>query len=204
VDHACKERFVSSYAEALLDLSKEPTSPSLLTLQLDEMAKVELKNSGTGKMSGAIYSGINSFSNVVENAMEKFTFTETHNPDLYPSNSRMEAEIIAFTLKLFRGDDESSAVLTSGGTDSIANAVLTYKHWGCKVKGIKKPNIIASIPTHIALDRACKYYNIELRFTHYKNGNVDLKKTECLSDSNTIAIWGSFNEYCWGVIEPIK
>jgi len=44
-----------------------------------------------------------------------------------------------------------------------------------------------------------------LRLIPYtKEKIVDLKKTKRAIDSNTIAIYSSFNEYCYGVIEPIK
>lgn len=75
---------------------------------------------------------------------------------------------------------------------------MKYLAWG-----ITKPNIVASIASHPALHRACWYYNIDLWLIPYIDFKVDLTGTENAIDSNTIALYGSFNEYCYGVIEPI-
>ena len=56
----------------------------------------------------------------------------------------MENDIVAFTKDIFNGDDETLGITTGGGTDSISNAVLTYKLWAKEVKGVKTPNLVVS------------------------------------------------------------
>lgn len=48
------------------------------------------------------------------------------------------------------GDEEVTGYTTTGGTDSIANAILAYKHWGREVKGITNPNLVIGFTTHLA------------------------------------------------------
>ena len=67
----------------------------------------------------------------------------------------MEWEIVHFAWKICNGDDEVCGYTTTGGTDSISNAILTYKHWGKEVKGITKPNIVIGFTTHLAFIWAC-------------------------------------------------
>jgi len=114
----------------------------------------------------------------------------------------MENYMINFTLNIYHAGSDAIGITTSGGTDSIANAVLSYKMkylaWG-----ITKPNIVASIYSHPALNRACWYYNIELRLIPYNNSLLDLGATQNEIDQNTIALYASYNEYCIGHIEPI-
>jgi len=114
----------------------------------------------------------------------------------------MENYLLKFTLDLYHAGPEAIAISTFGGTDSIANAVLSYKMKYLE-RGITKPNIVASVNSHPALNRACWYYNIELRLISYKNYEVDLETTEKAIDQNTIALYTSFNDYCYGVLEPI-
>ena len=127
----------------------------------------------------------------------------TNQPDLYLSVQQMENYMVNFTLNIYHAGPEAIGITTSGGTDSIANAVLSYKmkYLG---RGITKPNLVASIYSHPALNRACWYYNIELRLIPYKNGHLDLESTQNAIDPNTIALYASFNEYCHGYIEPIR
>lgn len=67
------------------------------------------------------------------------------------------------------GDEEVCGHVTTGGTDSISNAILAHKFWGREVKGITKPNIVIQYTTHLAFIRACQYYNVECRIVKLKN-----------------------------------
>ena len=56
--------------------------------------------------------------------------------------------------------------MTSGGTESILIAMKAYRDWARAVKGITNPNIVAVRTAHPALDKACEYFNINLRKVH--------------------------------------
>ena len=53
----------------------------------------------------------------------------------------MEAEVIQMTVNLFGGDANCCGALTSGGTESLVTAILVYKNWARKTKGITRPNL---------------------------------------------------------------
>ena len=91
------------------------------------MNQAENERAKTGKLSGAIYSSEREFTKDCEEAMQMFAKETTLKPEMYKSVQQFENFIADFTLKLFRATEESIAITTYGGTDSIANAVLTYK-----------------------------------------------------------------------------
>jgi len=71
-------------------------------------------------------------------------------PELFPSVQKMENYVVDFTLKMFNAPLNGCGMTSFGGTDSIANAVLTYKLKYLE-RGIKNPNIVASTASHVAL-----------------------------------------------------
>ena len=69
---------------------------------------------------------------------------------MYPSATKLEAEIIAMTADMLHGDDDTSGLVTSGGTESLVTAMLTYREWGRNAKGIDRPQIIMPVTAHPA------------------------------------------------------
>ena len=67
----------------------------------------------------------------------------------------MEKDLISFAWEMCHGDSEVTGYTTTGGTDSIANAILVYKHWAWEVKGITHPNLVIGFTTHLAFIWAC-------------------------------------------------
>ncbi len=78
---------------------------------------------------------------------------------------QLEADIISCVIDLFNGKKEDGAcgLTTSGGTESIIMAVLAYREYFKKTKGITKPNLVMSHTAHAAFDKACFYLSIEMR-----------------------------------------
>lgn len=61
--------------------------------------------------------------------MEQFAFSDSSS-EIHPSIKQMEREIIDFSRTIMHGDNEVTGHTTTGGTDSIANAILAHKIWG--------------------------------------------------------------------------
>lgn len=80
----------------------------------------------------------------------------------FASCAQFESEIIRMTLELHNAPKGACGLAPSGGTESILLAMLAYREWGRK-RGISKPNIIVPVTAHGALDKACFYFDIELR-----------------------------------------
>ena len=66
------------------------------------------------------------------------------------------------TIDLYNGTQDSCGLMTSGGTESLFIAMLTYREWGRK-RGIKKPNIVCSQTAHVGMAKAAFYLGMEMR-----------------------------------------
>ena len=77
--------------------------------------------------------------------------------------------------------------------------MLAYREWAKKTKGITKPNIVMSETAHCAFDKACFYFQIELRKLRItKDFTADFDAIKKSMDKNTICLVASSPEYCYG------
>jgi hypothetical protein len=77
---------------------------------------------------------------VIVAAYAKYCVSNPLHPDVFPAIRKMEAEIVAMTLKLFNNPD-GAGTMTSGGTESIIMSVKTHRDWARAVKGITEPEM---------------------------------------------------------------
>jgi sphinganine-1-phosphate aldolase len=73
--------------------------------------------------------------------LEEFFYANPLHADLFPACRQMEAELISMTGDLFGQGKEACGCITSGGTESIGMAMLTYRNWARDTKGIKNPEL---------------------------------------------------------------
>eukprot|EP01101_Sappina_pedata_P008693 TRINITY_DN4872_c0_g1_i1.p1 TRINITY_DN4872_c0_g1~~TRINITY_DN4872_c0_g1_i1.p1 ORF type:complete len:565 (+),score=202.02 TRINITY_DN4872_c0_g1_i1:13-1707(+) len=164
-------------------------------------------NWNDGKVSGSVYYGDNSASNVVEEALRTFSIANPLHPDLFPGVRKMEAEVVAMVVKMFNGDAACCGTMTSGGTESILLAVKTYRDMARETRGITKPNIILPITAHAAFEKACQYFNVELVSIPLNTDGsftVDISKVKSAINRNTICIAGSAPNFPNGTIDDIE
>lgn len=102
------------------------------------------------------------------------------------------------TCKIFKNKG-SYGCLTSGGTESILLSILAHREWKAS-QGVTKPNLVCSSSCHPAFDKACTYYNIEIRKVNVnENYNVDVKDLKKRIDYNTIAVIASCPGFPHGI-----
>ncbi len=107
------------------------------------------------------------------------------------------------TLELHNAPDGACGLAPSGGTESILLAMLAYREWG-RARGISKPNIVVPITAHGSLDKACFYFDIELRkIPLTEKFEVDIEKMRDNIDSNTVCLVGSAPDYAFGLFDNI-
>lgn len=117
----------------------------------------------------------------------------------------MEAEIIRWTLDLYKGDENTCGIVTSGGTESIILAILAYREQGLIERSITKPNIVCSETAHPAFDKGGHYLGVEIRKVPLlKNFMADVKAMKRQIDSNTICLVASAPEYPFGNMDPVE
>src|SRR5580700_11762736 len=100
---------------------------------LRTMAKEEDAAWESGKCSGTMYCGDHDHYSFMNEAFGLFAHVNVLQRDICPSATKFEAEIISMVLDLHHaeaavaGGDEPCGLVTSGGTGSIAHAILAYR-----------------------------------------------------------------------------
>ena len=58
--------------------------------------------------------------------------------------NQLESEILRMTLDLYNAPKDACGITTSGGTESILMAILAYREYAKKNKGVTSPNLVMS------------------------------------------------------------
>ncbi|ESK81959.1 sphingosine-1-phosphate lyase [Moniliophthora roreri MCA 2997] len=158
-----------------------------------------------GKVSGAVYHGHPSLSNVISTAYARYCLSNPLHPDLFPAVRKMEAEIVRMCLELYNNPD-GAGTMTSGGTESIVMAVKTYRDWAKETKGITKPEMILPASAHAAFDKAAAYFGIKIHQipVNSVSRKVDMKRVRKAINPNTILLVGSAPNFPDGNMDPIS
>ena len=178
--------------------------------ELSQMAKEEDATWETGKISGSYYCGDHDHYDYIDEAFALFAHVNALQRDICPSGTKFEAEIISMTLDLFHADAVTDAdpvgLVTSGGTGSIAHAMLAYREHARDTRGITAPNVVKPETAHPAFDKACHLFGIELRVAPVDatTATVDPAEMSARIDENTVAIIGSACNYGYGTVDPIE
>jgi len=172
--------------------------------ELAEMAAEEDRKGDTGRVSGSIYSGDHDHYRFQVEAFGHFAHANVLQRDMYPSATKMESEIVSMTAAMLHGDDDTGGVITSGGTESLMNPMLVYRERGRIEKGITEPQVILPTTAHVALDKACHYFGIEVvRAPVTDDFVVDVDFVRDHITAQTVALVGSAGSYPYGLVDPI-
>ncbi len=183
------------------------TPRDVLLEQLHQMARAEDPSWESGKCSGTMYCGDHEHYEFLNEAFSLFSHVNALQRDLCPSATKFEAEIIAMTLDMLGAstvsDSQPVGLITSGGSGSIAHAVLAYRE--ANATRTRTPNIIKPETAHPAFDKACHLFGIELRSAPVDplTAQVDTQWVNSHIDANTVALVGSACNYGYGTVDPI-
>ncbi|MGE5747472.1 MAG: pyridoxal phosphate-dependent decarboxylase family protein [Solirubrobacterales bacterium] len=198
------ERFGVTRALPDSGRSREQILSELRTMATEEDAVWE-----EGRCSGTMYCGDRDHYAFLKEAFGLFAHQNALQRDMCPSATRFEGEIIAMALDLFHAGEaegaEPAGMVTSGGTASIAQAVLAYREQGRDERGIERPNLVKPETGHPAFDKACHLFGVEMRHVPVDRETtlVEPEKVGEAIDQNTVAIVGSAGNYGYGTIDPI-
>lgn len=222
-----KNRIAAEYDKLLADLRKSAkpyadefesttTLPDRgrggdeLLRELEALREREEARWREGFMSGGVYHGEPEHVALLERAYAIHSQTNPLHSDVWPSIAKLEAEIVAMTADMLGGahvaaPDQACGTVTSGGTESILLAIKTYRDQARAERGVTKPNLVAPVSAHVAFDKACQYFGIELRKTATAaDYRADVRAAKRAVDRNTIAMVGSAPGFPHGVVDPIE
>ncbi|MGD0378788.1 MAG: pyridoxal-dependent decarboxylase [Acidimicrobiales bacterium] len=177
--------------------------------ELEVMAKEEDAFWETGKCSGTMYCGDHDHYHFLNKAFGLFAHVNSLQRDMCPSSTKFEAEIIAMTLDLLHAEavqeTTPAGLVTTGGTGSIAHAMLAYREHAAQERSVTRPNVVKPETAHPAFDKACHLFGIELRRAPVdpETTLVDVGWVDKNIDDQTIAIIGSACNYGYGTVDPI-
>jgi sphinganine-1-phosphate aldolase len=127
----------------------------------------------------------------------------------FPSIGLMQHDIVQNTATLLGAGEPASGggvegFLTSGGTESLLQAVKTARDVARKERGIPHPQIVASESAHAAFTKAADYFDVELiRVPVAADFRVDVDSFDAACTDSTIMVVGSAPTYPQGVVDPI-
>ena len=181
---------------------------------MTDLQKTEKTKWKNGYVSGAVYHGDEKHINFLNKIYAINSQSNPLHSDLWPSNTKFEAEIVSMASKMLGADvardkknnkEEICGTVTSGGTESILLALKSYRDMAKEEKGIKNPEMIIPSTAHAAFDKAAQYFNIKKIKIPVKNDcKANINATKRAISKNTIVIVGSTPSFPHGVIDPIK
>jgi sphinganine-1-phosphate aldolase len=193
----------------------EPTGRDRQSIldELTTMASEEDHIADQGRVSGSIYHGGHDHYAFLTEAFRLFAHSNVLQRDMYPSATKLEAEIVAMTASMLHGDsvpqhhpgEHACGVVTFGGTESLINPMLVYRDRGRKEKGITDPEVIIPLTAHVALEKAAHMLGIKLLKAPLRDdfrADVDWMRRHVTK--NTVAVVGSAPNYAHGLIDPIE
>ena len=124
----------------------------------------------------------------------------------FPSVQRMETEVVEMALGLFHAPDDARGFMTSGGTESILQAIQTCRDFtrAQRKAPALRGNIVGSETLHPAFDKGAKLMDLEVRRAPVgPDFRMDLAAVEAMIDHETFMLVGSATNFPFGMIDPI-
>ncbi|MEO8921711.1 MAG: aminotransferase class V-fold PLP-dependent enzyme [Caldimonas sp.] len=124
----------------------------------------------------------------------------------FPSVKQMETEVVEMALGLFHAPTGAKGFMSTGGTESILEAIQTCRDFTRAKRGNKqlRGNIVAPESIHPAFDKGARLMDLEVRRIPVRaDFRADVIAMEAAIDENTIMVAGSAPCFCYGVIDPL-
>ncbi len=179
--------------------------------ELQAIAEMENQKWSAGQVSGTYYHGGMEHYADLNRVFSLFSHVNLLQRDLCPSGTKFEGEVLAMVAHMLHGEavkqvdpsDEVCGSITSGGTESILNAMLVYREWG-REKGISQPEVVAPATIHPAFQKGAHYLGMKLvRTPVTQDYEADVEAIRAQITPNTVALAGSAGNYPYGVIDPL-
>ncbi|OLR91031.1 pyridoxal phosphate-dependent decarboxylase family protein [Actinokineospora bangkokensis] len=157
-----------------------------------------------GRTWSLIYPAGEDVDAVLREANELYLHENALNPFRFPSLADMEREVVAMTAGLLHAPAGASGSMTSGGTESIMQAVRVARDRAVAERGVTDPTLVVPRSAHPAFAKGAKYFGLELvQIPLDADLRADVAAAERLVDGRTALVAGSAPNYPHGVVDPI-
>lgn len=142
-----------------------------------------------------------------------FMMANKWNPlhDEFKIGAFIEEQVIAMVANIVGGNiNDTSGVMTNGGSESLMLMMRCYRNWGMEKKNLDpgEPIILAASSVHAAVYKGGEAYNIRvIEINTDLEGRLDINHLAYLLNKYNkyvVAIIGSCPSYPTGVIDPIE
>jgi len=160
-----------------------------------------------GRMPLYIYWLDDQLEEVAKEASSMFYMENGLGRRAFPSVQRLQSQVIEMALSLFNAPNGAGGSFTSGGTESIFQAVHTARGlWEEKHSGPDvRPTIVTPNTAHPAFNKAAAYLKMEvLRIPVGPDFRADVAAMVQAIDERTALIVGSAPAYPHGVFDPVR
>jgi glutamate/tyrosine decarboxylase-like PLP-dependent enzyme len=146
---------------------------------------------------------------LLQDALALYSAENGLNVLAFPSIGTMQHDIVRNTATLLGADEAASGgdvegYLTSGGTESLLQAVKTARDVARQDRGIPHPQVVVGESAHAAFTKAADYFDVELiRVPVGADYRVDVNALADACSDATIMVVGSAPTYPHGVVDPI-
>ncbi|GLZ37417.1 aspartate aminotransferase family protein [Actinokineospora sp. NBRC 105648] len=141
---------------------------------------------------------------VLKEAHDLYLYENALNPFRFPSLADMEREVVAMTAGLLHAPAGASGSMTSGGTESIMQAVRVARDRARAERGVTEPTLVVPRSAHPAFAKGAKYFGLELvQIPLDDDLRADVHAAADLIDDRTALVAGSAPNYPHGVVDPI-
>src|SRR5262252_4964496 len=191
------------------ELPAEGLARAEVTGLVERLASAEDRTWREGYASGAVYHGDPGHVAFLSGVYTAQSQSNPLHPDLWPSATKFEAEIVAMTADMLgaRHADPAAPVagtVSSGGTESILLAMKTYRDFARARRGIAEPEIVAPVTAHAAFDKAARFFDMTLVRVPVDAGyQADLAAMADAITERTAVVVGSAPTFPHGIIDPI-
>jgi sphinganine-1-phosphate aldolase len=162
-----------------------------------------------GRVFSLVYSAGDDIHELLQDALSLYSAENGLNVLAFPSIGTMQHDIVSITATLLGADDPASGggvegYLTSGGTESLLQAVKTARDVARKERGIAHPQVVVAESAHAAFTKAADYFDVELiRVPVGPDFRADVNAMAEACTETTIMVVGSAPTYPQGVVDPI-
>ena len=176
---------------------------------VERLADTEEARWRDGYASGAVYNGDPEHIAFLNRIYAAQSQTNPLHPDLWPSSTKYEAELVAMTGHMLGSahaapDAPVVGTVSSGGTESIMLAMRTYRDFARERRGIARPEIVAPVTAHAAFDKASRYFDMPLvRVPMGEDCTADVDAMAEAITASTAVLVGSAPSFPHGAIDAI-
>ena len=176
---------------------------------VEQLASAEEHAWRDGYASGAVYHGDPEHVAFLGRVYAAQSQSNPLHPDLWPSATKFEAEIVAMTASMLGAghappETPVAGTVSSGGTESILLAMKAYRDFARERRGITAPEIVAPVTAHAAFDKAARFFDMPLVRVPVDGGfrAVPGALADAVTERTAVVV-GSAPTFPHGVIDPI-